>query len=151
VTASGARIWVYFYQIIGRLRDMGLGGAGSLTLKEARERADEARRLVQQGIDPIADRERRRAEQRLAEASAMTFEHAAEAYIDAMAPGWRNAKHAGQWRSTLAIYAHPTMGSLPISGIDTALVVRCLEAIWTTKPETASRVRGRIEAVLDYA
>ena len=151
VTASGAKSWIFRFQINGRRRDMGLGGVVDYSLSEARDRATEARRLVKDGIDPIAARAAREAEQRLDEAKLMTFEAAAKTYIDAMKPGWKSAKHAAQWTATLEAYAYPTIGKLPINGIDTGLVVKCLEPIWSTKTETASRVRQRIESILSYA
>lgn len=151
ITASGAKSWIFRFQINGRRRDMGLGGIVDYSLAEARDRATEARRLVKDGIDPIAARAAREAEQRLNDAKLMTFEAAAKTYIDAMKPGWKSKKHAAQWTATLEAYAYPTIGKLPINGIDTGLVVKCLEPIWSTKTETASRVRQRIESILSYA
>jgi integrase len=102
-------------------------------------------------IDPIEDRKAVAAAGALAAAKATTFKQCAESYIAAMRPGWKNAKHAAQWDATLATYVHPTIGALPVAGVDTDLVVKVLSPIWTTKAETASRLRGRIEAVLEYA
>ena len=103
------------------------------------------------GVDPIKARKAALAESRLEAARSITFKDAAEAYIKAHEAGWRNAKHANQWRNTLETYAYPGLGSLPVQGVDVALVMRVLEPIWATKTETASRVRGRIESVLDWA
>jgi hypothetical protein len=151
VTGAGARSWIYRYTLNGRSREMGLGSLAAVTLSEARARAAEARRLKSAGIDPIGARHGQRAADRAESASQVTFKDAAEAYIKAHKAGWRNAKHGNQWRNTLAAYVYPVIGALPVQKIDTGLVVRVLEPIWATKTETASRVRQRIEAVLDSA
>lgn len=151
VTEGGGRSWVYRYQMGGNRRHMGLGSVGDCHLEEARECAREARKMVIAGHDPI---KARRAEQKasaLASAKAMTFKQCAEAYIAAHRAGWRNAKHAAQWSSTLESYVYPVFGAVAVAAVDTALVTKAIEPIWTEKPETAGRVRGRIEAVLDWA
>ena len=129
---------------------MGLGSLIDVSLAEAREHAAECRQLRKQGIDPIESRRAAKAERLVTAAKAMTFDQAAEAYIAAHRAGWRNPKHAAQWKATLATYASPVFGKLSASSIDTGLVLKALEPIWTAKPETAGRVRGRIEAVLDW-
>ena len=121
---------------------MGLGPYPEIGLARAREKAMEARRLVKEGIDPLSERAR---------IPALTFKAAAEALIESKRPGWRNAKHAAQWTATLASYTYPSLGRLDVKAVDTQAVLEALRPIWTTKPETASRVRQRIEAVLDYA
>lgn len=151
VTETGARTWIFRYQIAGRRRDMGLGSAIAMTLAEARQKAVDAKKLVMMGADPLEARKAQAAGLALEAAKAVTFQDCAESYIESMRPGWKNEKHAAQWGATLATYAYPVMGDLPISGIDTGLVLKVLEPIWTSKTETASRVRGRIEAILDYA
>jgi integrase len=151
VTASGAKSWIFRFMLNRRAREMGLGPLHTIPLAEARERARECRKLRLDGINPIEARETKRAEERLAAATAMKFEQCAERYIAAHRSGWRNRKHAAQWLSTLQAYVYPVFGSLPVQAIDTGLVMKVLEPIWQTKPETASRVRGRIEAVLDWA
>jgi len=103
------------------------------------------------GVDPIEARRAHRDQKRLEAAKAMTFEACAIAYTEAHNAGWRNAKHRDQWRNTLTSYACPVFGSLPVQSIDVGLVMKAVEPIWHTKPETASRLRGRIEAVLDWA
>ena len=148
---GGGKSWIFRYQVAGRRRDMGLGSADTFTLAEAREKAREARRLVAEGVDPIEARRAGRAAKALAAQKAMTFKEVAERYIEAHKAGWRNAVHAKQWPSTLETYAYPVFGSLPVSAIDVGLVTKAIEPIWTAKPETAGRVRGRIEAILDYA
>jgi integrase len=151
VIASGARSWIYRFMLAGRAREMGLGSVADVTLAEAREAAREARSLVRQGVDPIAKRQAARSQLRLDAAKAMTFQECAERYIASHEAGWRNSKHAAQWPSTLQAYAYPVFGSLPVQSIDVGLVMKALEPIWQVKPETASRVRGRIESVLDWA
>ena len=144
------RSWLYRFTLAGRSRDMGLGHIDRVTLAEAREMAAAARRLVRQGIDPIRHRTEAKSERRAALVQA-TFRQTATLFIAAQAPGWRNAKHAAQWTATLEEYVYPHFGERPVNAILTADVLAALTPIWTTKPETASRVRGRIEAVLDYA
>lgn len=151
VSPSLTRSWVFRFTLSGKSREMGLGPLHTLSLAEARERAREQRQLLLKRVDPI---EERNAEKRTADsnaARAVTFKAEAEAYIEAHRPGWKNAKHADQWANTLEAYAFPFIGKQLVSEIDTALVMKCLQPIWTTKTETASRVRGRIESVLDYA
>jgi integrase len=137
-------------------REMGLGPADpnsvdGYTLAEARERADEARRLLRDGIDPLTHRKAEEAAQKRAAEIRRTFREAAEACIAAKAPEWGNEKHAAQWRATLTTYAYPKLGDTAVSAIAMEDVKGVLEPIWTKKAETATRVRGRIEAVLDYA
>jgi integrase len=148
---TGGRSWLFRYTLNGRAREMGLGPAHTIGQAEARERARAARHLCLDGIDPLDRRHAERDARRLAAASTITFKDCAAKYIAANRAGWRNTKHAAQWDATLETYAYPTIGALPVGAIDTGHVTRVLEAIWVAKPETASRVRGRIEAVLDYA
>jgi len=151
VTNDGTKNWVYRYMLDGRPRWMGMGPVAIYGLQDARAKALDARRLRHEGIDPIDARKAERAQARLDAAKAITFKECAEAYIKAHRPGWRNAKHAAQWQTTLATYAEPVMSGLSVQAIDTAIVLKVLEPIWTAKPETAGRVRGRIESVLDWA
>ncbi|WP_433695309.1 tyrosine-type recombinase/integrase [Paraburkholderia phenoliruptrix] len=151
ITSAGVKSWLFRYMRGGKARGMGLGPVHTIGLAEARTRALDCRRLLLDGIDPIDSRDAERAAQRVAQANDVTFQHCAEKYIEAHRTGWKNAKHADQWKNTLTTYAYPVFDSLPISAIDTGLVMRVLEPIWTTKTETASRVRGRIESVLDWA
>jgi integrase len=150
VTDTGAKNWILRFMLDRRPRWMGLGPLALYGLSEARARALDARRKRHEGIDPIEARRAERARQRLDAAKAITFGEVAATYIAAHRAGWRNGKHLAQWEATLRIHAAPIM-SLPVQSVDTALVVKVLEPIWTTRPETASRLRGRIEAVLDYA
>jgi integrase len=143
--------WLFRYMRHGRPRWHGLGPLDLVTLAEAREAALACRKMLRDGVDPIDAKRAERMQARIASASAMTFKDCAERYISAHRAGWRNDKHAGQWEATLQTYAYPVFGALPVAAIDTALVMKALEPIWTDKPETASRVRGRIESVLDWA
>ncbi|GAN76274.1 tyrosine-type recombinase/integrase [Acidisphaera rubrifaciens] len=151
VKDAARRSWLFRYRSpAGKHRWMGLGTLRDVPLADARQAAVAARAIVRQGGDPIEQRDARRAEA-IHQAGRNTFQAIAEAYIAAHAPAWRNAKHAAQWTSTLTTYAYPVIGRMPVGAIGTAEVTAVLDPIWTTKPETASRVRGRIEAVLDYA
>ena len=151
VTPEGARNWVLRYMLDRRPRWMGLGPLKLYSLAEARAKALDARRKRHEGIDPIDARRAERARQQLDAAKAITFKQCAEAYINAHRAGWRNHKHAAQWPATLEKYAYPVLGALPVQAVDTGLVLKVLEPIWTEKPETASRLRGRIESILDLA
>lgn len=142
VKPSGARSWVLRYQVQGRRRDLGLGSYPDVTLAMARDRATEARRLIAEGEDPIAKKQ---------QAKPKTFEDAALELIENKRPGWKNVKHAAQWTSTLETYAFPKIGRVQVAKIETSDVIAALTPIWSAKPETANRVRQRIEAVLDYA
>jgi integrase len=130
---------------------MGLGPYPDVTLARAREKGAAHRAQSRGGADPIAARRAERQAQRLAEAKGRTFREVAEEYIARNEMSWRNAKHRQQWRNTRATYVYPTLGDLPVAAVDARLVVQVLDPIWAEKPETASRVRGRIEAVLDTA
>ena len=151
VSAAGTRSWLFRFMLDGRARQMGLGPLHTITLAEARTRATACRQLCLDGIDPIERRRRSRQQARLEAAKAITFKAAADAYVKSHKSGWRNAKHAAQWQSTLKTYADPIFGSQPIQAIDPDQVMKVLEPIWATKTETASRLRGRIEAVLNWA
>jgi integrase len=151
VQAGGGKSWVYRYMLQGRAREMGLGPVHTISLSEARAMARDARRLKFDGIDPIEQRQLARVRTTLDAAKGFTFKQATSAYIRANKAGWRNEKHSQQWESTTTTYADPIFGSRGVSDIDTGLVLAVLEPIWSIKPETASRVRGRIEAVLDWA
>ncbi|WP_018263399.1 tyrosine-type recombinase/integrase [Methylobacterium sp. WSM2598] len=151
VTGKGAKSWLFRFTLRGRARAMGLGSASTFSLAEAREKALACRKLCAEGLDPIEVRKVQRQDAAVASARTMTFCQCAEAYIAAHKVGWRNAKHAAQWAATLETYAYPVFGELPVAAVDTGLVMRAVEPIWAKKPETANRVRGRIEAILDWA
>lgn len=135
----------------GKARMMGLGRYDDISLEEAREKARECRKILADGKDPIDERDAKKAIDRLAKQKTLTFDECAKAYIESNRAGWKNEKHASQWENTIATYASKIIGKLPIAEIDTGLVLKVLEPIWTTKAETASRLRGRIEAVLGWA
>jgi integrase len=172
VGRTGSKSWIYRYRQNRRLRSMGLGPLRLVSLGEAREAAQVWRKLRYQGGDPIAARRAEKDQRRLEAAKAISFRQCAEAYIAAHRAGWKNAKHAAQWPNTLGTYVYPIFGELPVQAIDVALVMKVLEQpaavgleptdlirgasdhdkrLWWHKTETASRVRQRIEAILDWA
>jgi integrase len=145
------KAWLFRFERDGQERQMGLGPIGIVPLSDARERARAARRLLIDGRDPIEFRNAERAAQRVSAAKGISFAQCGEAYIKAHSASWRNEKHRAQWTSTLKHYAYPVLGKLPVAAIDTALVLKVIEPIWNEKTETANRVRGRIETILDWA
>ncbi|OYX03597.1 MAG: integrase [Caulobacter vibrioides] len=150
VTPSGARSWIFRYRVLGRERQMGLGPLEFVSLAEAREKARAARLQRYNGDDPLGARADAKGRAVKLERKGVTFAQAMAAYIDGNKAAWRNEKHIQQWTSTLNTYAVPHFGSKALAEIETADVLRALEPIWLTKSETASRLRGRIEAVLSW-
>ncbi len=148
---GGAKSWVLRYMLAGKAREMGLGAVADVTLQDARRKAGEARALLDAGRDPLEARREEGRQREAEKARAVTFKDAACRYIAAHRAGWRNEKHAAQWDSTLTTYVYPVFGEVAVADVDTGMVLRALEPIWHDKPETATRVRGRIEAVLDWA
>lgn len=151
VLPTGARTWVLRARIGGKRRDMGLGGFPDVTLALAREKAREARLRIDAGVDPIAERAAARSALAAQRGAEMTFDDCARRFIEAKAAEWRNDKHRKQWGATLETYASPIIGKLAVRDVSLAHVVKILEPVWATKTETASRLRGRIESVLDWA
>ena len=151
VAEGGSKQWVFRYAVGTRDRDMGLGPVHTLTLPEAREKAREARLLRLEGIDPIEAKRARMAALKAADARAMTFKQCAEGFIRDNEASWTSARHRQEWVGSLVRLVYPTLGSLPVAAIDTPLVLKVLKPIWEKTPETASRVRGRIENVLGWA
>ena len=159
VRSAEARFWVFRYTRAGRMREMGLGRAGdddaAVKLVEARDKAAGLHKLVRSGIDPLDQREaeaaQAAADAQKAAVRGITFRTVAERYLGAHEKTWKNPKHRQQWRNTLDTYAHPHFGDLSVSEIGTEHVLAALEPIWRAKPETATRVRGRVESILDYA
>ena len=151
VFETGARCWILRIKVGKKRRDMGLGGFPDVSLAEAREKAKEKREVVSDGGDPIEERRAARSARLAMQAASVSFKFCALAYIDAHEAGWRNPKHAQQWRNTLATYAYPVMGDVMVRDVALPQVMSILEPIWKTKTETASRLRGRIESVLDWA
>ncbi|MBN8501955.1 MAG: integrase arm-type DNA-binding domain-containing protein [Sphingomonadales bacterium] len=149
VGPTGAKSWIFRFMQKGRARAMGLGPLHTVTLAEARGAALECRKELLEGRDPIELRKEKRS---APEGSGMpTFMSCAEAYIAAHESGWRNEKHIAQWKASLQNYASPVFGDRPVDEIDLGMIMKVLEPIWSVKTETASRVRGRIESVLDWA
>ena len=149
VDGSGAKRWVQRVTIGGKRRNIGSGGYPAVSRAEARELAADNQRAIRQGRDPLA--ERRRAAEERRRPAVPTFTQAAEQVIAMRHPTWSNPKHAAQWETTLAAYAYPVIGSRPVDEISSAEVLAILTPIWTAKPETASRVRQRMETVFDWA
>lgn len=153
ISPSLSKSWIFRFTLSGRAREMGLGPYPTIGLAEARGKANDCRRQLLDGIDPIESRNAERQARKLAAASMMTFDECAKAYISSHRAGWKNAKHADQWENTLRDYVSPVFGSVPVGSVDTGLVMRALERdnLWTVKAETASRLRGRIENILSWA
>ena len=151
VSEFGTTSWVVRFTLIGRAREMGLGSYPDVSIKEARDRAAEARRMIRDGRDPIEARQTNRSAIVGSRAAMVTFEECAVAFMDSMESEWKNAKHRGQWKATLQTYAYPVIGRLMVRDIDLPHILKIVEPIWATKTETATRVLGRIESVLDYA
>ncbi|MGC2074437.1 MAG: integrase arm-type DNA-binding domain-containing protein, partial [Xanthobacteraceae bacterium] len=151
VTKSGAKSWIYRFLIRGKRREMGLGPLSAVSLAAARAAAAACRAFRANGIDPIQNRKLDRAQAALADAKAKTFQEAAEEYIETHRAGWRSKRHAVIWQNSLRDHAYPVIGGFPVAAIDKALVLKVLQPIWTKTPETAGRVRNRIELVLDWA
>jgi hypothetical protein len=155
VGRNGSKSWAFRFTLRGKPREMGLGGLTKVTLADARKKAADARLLLSDGRDPLGLRQekeaRRVTEEKIAAARGMTFEKCAEAYIAAHEPSWRNEKHKQQWRNTIKSYVTPVFGNTPVQDIDLDLVMKVIEPIWTKKTETARRIRGRIEVILDWA
>jgi integrase len=151
VSPSETKSWVFRFTLRGTSRTMGFGPYPDVSLAEAREKATDGRAKLREWIDPIEARKRERQRMALESAKGMSFAACAEAYIEGHEAGWRNPKHVSQWRNTIATYASPVFGALPVQDVDTGLVMKVLEPLWRSKPETASRLRGRLERVLDWA
>ncbi|MBZ9673443.1 tyrosine-type recombinase/integrase [Mesorhizobium sp. ES1-3] len=143
--------WIFRFMLAGKARYMGLGDVNTFSLKEARERARDARQKVSDGIDPIEVRKEKKATLRADDAKRVSFKQASERYIAAQQAGWKNDKHGSQWKNTLETYAWPVIGDLDVAKVEDGHISQILDPIWTTKNETATRVRGRIESVLDWA
>jgi len=158
ITKTGVKSWLFRFMVKGKAYGMGLGPLHSVTLAEARHKAANARRLLVEGINPLEERRRLHAQDAATRARTMSFAACSAQYIAAHRAAWKNAKHGEQWSSTLQTYVHPVIGKLPVGDIDTALIVKVFtqrdpkgNPFWESKTETASRVRGRIEAILGWA
>ena len=151
VTEGGTRSWIFRYTRNGKTRDMGIGPYPAISLAKARESAAQARKQLVDGADPLSEKSLKRRRETAIASRETTFAACAEALITSQESGWRNPKHRAQWRSTLTTYVYPTLGRLDVRDVDTAAIIQVLEPIWTTRTETASRIRGRIESVLGWA
>ena len=151
VQSGGRRSWTFRYRFAGKAREIGIGSVANLSLGQARQIAADYRAHVTKGTDPKARRDAERLAQELEQNRSRTFDQCVDSYLAARSNEWRNAKHRQQWRNTLRTYASPTLGHLPAADVGITEVVKVLEPIWNTKTETATRVRQRIEAVLDWA
>ena len=151
ITPSGAKSWVLRTMVGSKRRHIGLGAYPTVTLALARDKARQAHQQIQDGIDPIARKKQAQVQLKAKQTNLVDFETATLTYIDMHGDTWRNPKHRAQWESTLRTYAFPVMGKLPVGEIQQEHVLQILEPIWKTKTETASRLRGRIENVLDWA
>ena len=151
VLPSGGRSWILRMMVGGKRRHMGLGGYPDVPLTHAREKARAARAKVEQGVDPIIEARLNQSLLRASQAACVTFEECTARYIESQSGKWSNPKSPQQWQNTLATYAHPVMGDLMVRDVELPHVMAVLQPIWRTKTETASRLRGRIEAVLDWA
>ena len=153
VDARGGRSWVFRFKspVTNKERYMGLGPASDVTLVQARDAAQAARQLIRDGKDPIGHRNERKATAKAEAARAITFQAFAEQFVNTHKPGWKNAKHAQQWENTLKNYVYPVIGTTPVPSVTTDDVVRVVSPIWLVKRETAARIRGRIEQILDAA
>jgi integrase len=146
-----SKAWIFRYARDGKARAMGLGAADVVTLKRARELVLEQRRLLAEGIDPLEQRQAKRTAATVDAAGAVTFKEFALDYIRSHRHAWRSEVHALQWETSLERFVYPIIGGLPVRAIDTPLVLRVLQPIWHTIPETGSRVRGRLERILSAA
>lgn len=151
VGSGNSKHWVFRYRIKGKLRDMGLGPLHTVSLAEARDKAQVCRVIRLKGLDPLEERSKEQQAKAIEAAVTITFEKCAETYIATHRDGWKNGKHAEQWTATLQTYVYPIFKDRPVAEIDDALVLKVLQPIWKEKTETASRVRGRIERILDWA
>jgi integrase len=150
VTGAGARSWIYRYTLKGKARWQGLGSAQQVSLKDARIARDGAQSMVRKGIDPVGEKRAAREAQKTDKPKVLTFREAVAKYLDKHDDTWSSPKHRQQWQNTLQTYAFPEIGDTPVNQITATHVVAILEPIWKLKSETARRVRGRIEIVLDY-
>src|ERR1700722_9795602 len=146
--ATGAKTTSSSGKLRGVERQMGLGSFQNVSLADARERASDCRKMVRAGCDPIEKTRESKAQLRIATVHSITFKVCASRFIAEHEASWRNAKHREQWSATLKTYVYPLLGEVLVAKVDTALVLETIKPIWATKPETAGRVRGRIEMIL---
>lgn len=151
VGPTGSKSWLFRYMRFGKAQAMGLGPLHAVSLADARTKAADCRKLLAAGLNPLETKKTEEVQARIAAAKGTSFETCAKAYIEAHKAGWKQERHAKQWDQALTKHAYSVMGNLPVDAIDTALVMKVLEPIWQKKTETAKRLRGRIECILDWA
>jgi integrase len=151
VSKTGTKSWIFRFKIVGRSTEMGLGALHTITLAQAREHAKACRESLLAGVNPLESRNAKKLSAALDRVKAMTFDQCARAYIDAHKGSWKHEKHVAQWEASLRNYVSPIIGELPVASIDTPLVMKVLQPIWETKTETATRVRSRMQNILDWA
>ncbi len=145
------KTWAFYYKKNGKRSELGFGSINDVSLEQAREKAAELRKQLKNGVDPIEQKLRIANEIKAQKAKYITFEQCAINYIESHKAGWKNKKHIQQWHNTLSQYTFPVFGDLEVKLVDTNLITKCLNPIWLTKNETAGRLRGRIEVILDWA
>lgn len=148
---GNSRRWALRAVVAGKRRNIGLGSYPTITLAQAREKAKEAHELISRGIDPIEEKKKVLREVELERTKGVTFDVAAQKFIESKEAEWKNDKHRAQWSSTLKTYASPVIGKMPVKDIDKTHILAILDPIWRVKTETAKRVRGRIEQVIDWS
>lgn len=151
VSKTGSKSWIFRFTKAAKQREMGLGALHTVSLADARIKARDCRTILLDGLDPLDVRRGAQAADAIERAKTITFDECARAYIAAHRGGWKSSKHASQWENTIATYASPLIGEMSVAAVDTPLVVKILSPIWSEKTETASRLRGRIECILDWA
>jgi hypothetical protein len=152
VGRNGSKRWAFRFTLNGEAHEMGFGGLNKVSLADARKRASDARLLLSEGRNPLTHKQDKESERVTGEKRrSMSFDQCAEAYIGAYEIAWKNEKHRQQWRNTLATYVWPVFGPIPVGDVDTDHVLKVIEPIWGKKTETARRLRGRIEVILDWA
>ena len=149
VTKTGKKNWIFRYRLFGKNKDMGLGSFPDISLSQARKKRDQQRELILQNIDPILENKKIKVD--LIKKEAMTFKIAATSYIETFKDQWTNPKHAQQWTNTLVKYVFPHIGRYPVSQITNHDVLNLLKPFWSSKNETATRVRQRIEKILNWS
>jgi hypothetical protein len=151
VGRNGAKRWAFRFMLNSRQHEMGFGGLNKVSLADARKKASDARLLLSEGRSPLIHKQEHELEQSAKNTRLITFDQCAEIYISAHEVAWKNEKHRQQWRNTIATYVSPVFGSTPVQKVDTNHIIRVIEPIWIKKTETARRLRGRIEIILDWA
>ncbi len=151
VSNSGSKSWLFRFMMDGKSRQMGLGSFGTVTLLEARDDALNCKKLLKDGVDPIQERDNRLTKQKAANKAVLTFKESTEEYLKAHSASWKSVRHAKIWKSSIERYAYPELGSMPVNQIEREHIMRVLKPIWLNKTETAKKLRGRLETILDWA